>query len=380
MNEDASSISGLFKSIFMVIILILALLFHFRKKYSFFPLFILVQFLFFSILMVNEHGKVTTIKEISFFIKVLTPIIAYYFFSIGVHRYHRTYLKILSFTFLVIAINLILGVFGYGFDQYDGNIGSTGFFFAGNELSTLFIIACAGVSIYFSRLNLIKKVVFYMLFIFLAVIKSTKTAIIAIIFLIIKSLISAETLHQIVDYKKKVFPVFITIFMVLGGTAIATSYISDLPVLQRWEEIFSTNDITTAVYSSRNIYLQKSLNILQHDFSTLNWFFGKGFTVFQEMMARFFHQPHTIEIDIFDIFFSYGICFTAVLLLHYGYFLLKMIRKSIFLKNHPYNSYVFFTFLLLIFVSTFAGHVFTSGIAGIQLGMLLSLSNYEKEI
>lgn len=380
MDENASSISGLFKSIFMATILALALLSHFRKKYSFFPLFILVQFLFFSILMVNEHGKITTTKEISFFIKILTPIIAYYFFSTSVHRHHRTYLKILTFTFFVIAINLILGVFGYGFDQYDGNIGSTGFFFAGNELSTLFIIACAGVSIYFSQIRLIQKVVLYMLFIFLAVIKSTKTAIIAIIFLIIKSLISAETLHQIVDYKKRVFPVFITIFMVLIGTAIGTSYISDLPVLQRWEEIFSTNDITTAVYSSRNIYLQKSLNILQHDFNTLNWFFGKGFTVFQEMMARFFHQPHTIEIDIFDIFFSYGICFTAVLLLHYGYFLLKMIRKSIFLKDYPYNSYVLFTFLLLIFVSIFAGHVFTSGIAGIQLGMLLSLSNYEKEI
>src|SRR5690554_5044008 len=44
-----------------------------------------------------------------------------------------------GFNLIVLIVNLVLGVFGIGYAQYSGGIGSVGFFYAGNEVSGVMI-------------------------------------------------------------------------------------------------------------------------------------------------------------------------------------------------------------------------------------------------
>ena len=76
-----------------------------------------------------------------------------------------------------------------------------------------------------------------------------------------------------------------------------------------------------------------------------------------------------IEIDIFDIFYSIGIIGFVIWILY-------MIKG---MKNSKLNGIYKFTFILLIIISIFAGHILTSTNVSIYLALMIILNKNEKE-
>jgi hypothetical protein len=99
--------------------------------------------------------------------------------------------------FVVLALNLILGILGFGYYQYAGGIGTVGFFFAGNEVSGSMLCIFFPVLFYvFKRYSFLVYTLTAILIFSLAVFKVTKVAIggtLLIIFII-------PTVHFVVNY------------------------------------------------------------------------------------------------------------------------------------------------------------------------------------
>ena len=117
---------------------------------------------------------------------------------------------------------------------------------------------------------------------------------------------------------------------------------------QKIEQISTTHQSTliTKLLSSRDIYLRKT----KEDFTHADGFrkiFGLGYA------GTYSAHPKMIEMDFFDLFFSYGVMGTTFLLIPLVYLLRKMIHFPI----HIGKAILLFTLFLCFAISFLAGHV-----------------------
>jgi len=141
------SISQLYKLVFLTV-LFSSFIFHAAQK-------LIYIFLFFSLLLCGPligvlfHANSGFFSEIVLIFKLLTPLITYFYFRSLINRdspfFIRNIKRLVILDFLIISVNMLLGAFGFGYEQYisytSGEaIGTVGYFYAGNELSILMII------------------------------------------------------------------------------------------------------------------------------------------------------------------------------------------------------------------------------------------------
>ena len=58
----------------------------------------------------------------------------------NIERIRTIVRRFVFFNLSVLLVNLLLGLWGFGYEQYEGGIGSVGYFFAGNEVSAVLIV------------------------------------------------------------------------------------------------------------------------------------------------------------------------------------------------------------------------------------------------
>ena len=263
------------------------------------------------------------------------------------------------------------------FAQYEENIGSIGFFIAGNELSGLILILSGFLLYYCWNHFKHRYVLFSLLLLFLSLIKSTKTAILGEIILIsVIPLVANQSMFLSNFNRDKIIKrgLLLSVFSI-GFIAILIF----TPVAKRWSEIFSNKDLITAITSSRNIYLNHGIELVSENFTNFNYLLGYGFGKFQNQMVNYIDLVHTIEIDFFDVLFSRGIIFTIFIYGFYVYVFLFSLSQTSDKKIFVYSPLVVIMCVLLFLISVFAGHIITSGMCGLFLGFLFSLSHYEQK-
>jgi hypothetical protein len=110
--------------------------------------------------------------------------------------------------------------------------------------------------------------------------------------------------------------------------------------------------------------------------------YNDDFTIVQKLIGggQYFYESkthHIVEIDPLDIFFAYGIlgallfCFFIILLLAQSYKLKKT-------SKYPYANLTFIMSLVLFVVSSIAGHIYNSGIAGNFIALLFAMMYIKK--
>ncbi len=301
--------------------------------------------------------------------KYLTPFFCFLFFVEFIKKRegyaYRKLIQLVWFSYTVLVINTFIKYIGLGYPAYaNGNIGSKGFFFAGNELSALLIIVSAILGF---KLWLNGKKKAYYLFLVLnllaALTISSKTAVLGII-LIFFAIPFQKNSFSI----KKLLALITSVVVFLPIVFFASwKFIQNSALILRIQFFYEKFDFWTFILSSRNTFLKKSFDTYWNEYTILEKIIGVGRAKYE-----YLNENKIVEMDIIDIFFSYGFLGVAIFI---GMMVLLLMQAKRFWKtgDYPFASLVLLMIGILLLISTMAGHVYGAGMSAVFIGLLFSL-------
>lgn len=258
--------------------------------------------------------------------------------------------RIMGINLLVFLGNIAMGLFGFGYFTYpDGKFGIKGFFFAGNEVSIVFL--CLFYYL-LSRIKYKKRyvLIIYIVALIIALLIGTKTCFIACCLL------------SVIDYyyrlTRKGKPIFTFCFPALVFILIS-SVTCFLHGTEFYEFVYfnisssleKKEGLLNALLSGRITFLGNNYRIWIDNFTLSTFLFGFGNSF-----------ENGIEIDFFDVLFNHGIIFLLLTLCFYLFIIYIAWRKN--------KKRLFFFNLIYFFISLTAGHVWSGVMAGLFFAYL----------
>lgn len=179
------------------------------------------------------------------------------------------------------------------------------------------------------------------------------------------------TLKKVVIYYWTFFLTFIAGLLLYSLDVNASvSYIDNL--IMRQQYLFENRDLVTYFLSGRNWLLESGSLVFMQDIGILKILFGAGYFNLHNGIAMIWGQElnavRPIEMDIFDIFFSYG---TVGVVMTYGYFL-RYLLKGFYNATEKIAQPYFVALVSLLIFSVVGGHVFLEAISSTFLGLCLA--------
>jgi hypothetical protein len=303
--------------------------------------------------------------------KYLTPLFSFLFFKDLICRQDPIELKKLFnfiwFSYIVLVVNILIKYIGLGYPMYKaGDIGSKGFFYAGNETSALFIILTSILAYnIFRKFDKWKFYTFMIFSLFVGLSISSKTGVLGILLLLILIPLERPTFgfdtHKL---KKLVFTLLVSVPLMSFVTWFALKQTSVYNRLYfYWEKL----DFWTFLFSHRNFFFVDAYKVYQEQYSKVEKFIGVG-----QVKYELLNSSKIIEIDLADLFFTYG----YIGLFLFGLFIVFLGMESWKLskiKEYNYTKFIFLMLVILLGISSIAGHVFNSGMSAVFIGLLFSL-------
>ena len=309
--------------------------------------------------------------------KYITPLVCFMFFVDVIKNDHQKNInlifKLVNFSYLILIGNIFLKYIGLGYPMYeDGKIGSKGFFYAGNEISALLIILSSIIAYRLWMNNSkLKYFLFLLLNIVVGVTVSSKTAILGVIIVFLLLPIRGSFIKINI---KKLLIIVSSVFVIIPSIIIYYwDYILKSTIFIRLNYFWNEVDILTFLLSNRNNFFNDAFDIYKENYNLFEKTIGVG-----QSRYEYLNNNITVEIDIIDIFFSLGFIGLILFLLFNVYLFIQ----SINFKRTQINIYSGFVFLMgfiLFIISTTAGHVYSSGMPAVFIGLLFSLMFIKKE-
>lgn len=307
--------------------------------------------------------------------KYLTPVFSFVFFVNFIKSYEEKglalLLKLVKFSYIVLIGNIFLKYVGLGYPMYEfGNIGSKGFFYAGNEVSALLIIVSSilGYQLWSqnSRLNYL---LFVVLSLFAGLTVSSKTGTVGL--LIVFILIPMKRPSLKLNIKKGL--IFIVSILTLVPLFIYGAWrsIQNTDLMIRLVYFSRKFDFLTFILSNRNVYFRQAYQTFLRKYDILEKIIGVGQTKYEHL-----NIISIVEIDFADILFAFGILGLLYFVLLMLFLIVQAIRFSKS-TNYPYSNFVLLMILVLLGISSTAGHVYSSGMAAVFIGLLFSLMYFK---
>ena len=360
----------------------------FLCRLAFVPRKFIVVFLLFVILLVPSIYQIFKQGAFGFIFsdtikisKYILPLLSFLFFA-GIFKSDNLKNQLLvfnlfKFSYIVLIISVYAKFIGFGYPMYKhGNIGSRGFFHAGNELSVLLLVLS---SVLAYQLWVQKKNKEYYLFLLLnlitGIVLSSKTGILGVVlvFFLIPLKLPTKTLN------KKKFKVALSLIVFVLPLVMLVSWqaIKSSSIYLRFSFFWEKLDLLTFILSTRNVFAAKSFEVYHTEYDYFEKIIGVGQTQFE-----YLNDNKIIEIDALDIFFAYGFLGLLLFILLSIYIIMQVsaLRKKP--TKYPFATFVYLMIFIFLGISTVAGHVFNSGLAGIFLGILFALMfkrTYDKE-
>ena len=311
-------------------------------------------------------------------IKYLGSVLAFFYFrNIVIHKGYllKSIYRWMLFSFMIVVLNISLKLFGLGFAMYSMDtleIGSKGYFYAGNEVSGVLLILASFLMYWYQLFD--KKMLFIIvgiLSVLTGLYLTSKTAILGTIFSFIYFFIFSPNTKRI-SIRNMLFALF-NFFVVLPvGIYFIIEYLKTSDVMERFSFFWNELDIYTFILSNRNTFLFDFLEIFKKEYNIIEMILGVGQSTFETL-----NNNHIIELDFFDIYFAYGVIGVLLFILYVCFILIKSALKSFNKKIFPFASYTKFIVILLILISFLSGHIFNSGMAAIYIGCIFSLMYYK---
>ena len=372
-----AGLSALYKSVLLTILLIYLSVFLPKRL-----LFLLAAI---CLLSLGEIASIflldTNGSKISFLfqhiLKVLTPLILLFFLIDRLEKDRLFFVRILTviqINGLVFLCNMLAGAFGLGFSTYgqggENAIGSKGYFYAGNELSALLVVFGA---FYLARAYLNNKfhfIVLAILSIAVGLLVSTKTSMLAVVLLIIimPVLYEGRRLFLLNNIPSIVF--VLTLSTVLVQALVIFEAFTNAPVYSRFLFFFERHGLAGLLLSGRDIFLTELWLLFSQKDLFLGFLFGHGVSYYAEF------TKYSVEMDFLDMFFWHGLSGVFVLLI--VFFHLSYKSWINFSDNaYPFARIILVTNMMLLAISNFSGHIFTSGMLAFIWPCFVMLAYYD---
>jgi len=323
-----------------------------------------------------DFDKTPLFSELIKISKYLTPFFCFLFFvELIKNRKEYAYSKLMQlvrFSYRVLVINIFIKYLGLGYPAYEhGNIGSKGFFYAGNELSALLIVLSAILGFKMWTLEKKKKYYLFLVLNLLAGLTiSSKTAILGIILVFF----TIPFLDKSFNIKKfAALTVSILLFLPLVFFA-SWKFIENSALILRIRFFYDKLDFWTFVLSGRNTFFENSYKTYSENYSLLEKIIGVGRAKYELL-----NNNKIVEMDIIDIFFSYGVLGILIFVAMFVFLILQS-KRFINTSNYPYSRLVLLMIIILMIISTIAGHVFGAGMSAIFIGLLFSLMYFKRSV
>lgn len=325
----------------------------------------------YQLFKLNDFVEINIFSDVVKVFRYIMPVLSFLFFVPllkGNNQYtNKVLFRIIFFSYIILAGNVFVKYIGFGYPMYEfGDIGSKGYFYAGNEISALLVILSSIIAFNLWRE---KKKGLYVLFFLLTVLVglgiSSKTGLFGVIitFLLIPL--------RPISFKTRLGNIFITSIIILITIPFilyfAWGYIKTTEMFVRLVYFYDKLDLLTFVFSSRNIYLSDAFNVYMQEYNVIEKLIGVGQTKYE-----YLNDGKIVEIDIVDIFFAYGIVGVGLFIILF-WFLLTQAKRFAKSRKYPYAGFIYLMLLILLAISSTAGHVFSSGMAAVFIGFLFSL-------
>ncbi len=386
------SLSQMYKSgMFIVMFAWLAWFWLSGFKFLFSLLAILLIFMFWHSFSATNFSSV--LQDFRFNLSLFAHFI-YYLFLVGyirrikkntpeLFRLEKFVFFIIWFSFFVIAINISLGVFGFGYSTYasytqggEVSAGWTGFFYAGNDLSSVFLIVVGIILIIaWSNWRLINYLIISVAILVLAIMLQTKAVIVGAIILVIGIPISMTGV--ISKWRFNPRPL-IPLFSGLAFGAIALSWLisSDSAIFRRTVINNEEGGLLAAVISGRRNFFSVAMDVLEKHYGHIDWLFGFGWVGYMEAMRSILGYQKIVEIDYVDIFMMNGLIGLVLVLIVWAWYLCSV---TMLVPKVRIARAVLFIDILLLFLAGTSGHVLFSAMNGMFVALLNVLPIIIKE-
>ena len=262
---------------------------------------------------------------------------------------------------LLISCSLVFSlVTGLGNDTYGHGFGTKGFFASGNSVG-VYMGVCSLIMLGLKRYGLYQNIRTSTLVFF-----AVSTAIIGSKTALVFSLIMFFFLVWSSKYRYIAMTLLIGAFILLLPKFIDIfSVVFDI-VVQRYE---LSENIVAFLGSGRVSFVEEAFRVFFAQADTaMRLVFGSGaFLSFQDPVNVSVFD--TLETDIFDVLFMYGIIGLVVYLCFFSHLIVLLKSYPIFL----------FAITLLFCHSLFAGHVLFNGLSAFVIAILSVIANYTKQ-
>ena len=280
----------------------------------------------------------------------------------------RWFWKIVSFSYVVVAVNIAFGIFGIGFttSRFVKGYGGLGFFKAGNDVSSTFLVI-SGLLLYrvWSSGKTGRYVLFGIFTLVLALFLQTKTVIAGMGILLcgIPVIVSYGRMNRRAAF-----------LLLLGGfsfgTAITWLIQKNVGLVQRFVFYYEKSGLLFALFMGRNYFSGMAAQVIETKSSLMDIMWGHGWNDYLQKMGSFYVKEKLVEIDYVDVFMINGVVGITVVLAIWISFLLQARSNARF---HVAGRVAVFMNLLLLGIAGTAGHIFYSGLNGPFIALLNAL-------
>lgn len=295
-------------------------------------------------------------QSIMIIFKTISVFIFYEYFQEDINSEELD--KIFKINYIVFILNILAGVLGFAKGTYsygEESVGTTGFFYAGNEVTFTFIC----LSFWFITRGNMKKNLKYILSILLSVMIGTKSGMLGILLLIFFDVyFSAKPKNRVKIVIRSLLIVSLIIFIVYN-------FLQQNPLYQYIAFKIKQHlgrgkfPILNALLSGRLERLPIITEIYENNFSFSTFLLGLGFP----------NPVKRIEMDFFEYYYYFG--FIAF------FFLFLFYLNILYLSYKKNNKRQFWFNVVCIIISFLAGHIVYSVMGGLFFAMINSPSYSE---
>lgn len=378
--------------------LLLAFLFLVKLNRSYFMLMLGFIFILSIPVIINIFSArivhLSVFQDLAFVFKVASfPV--FFLTATALNRRFKEYFtinlckKVVSLLFYIILLALLASVFGFGKGMYGDvenvKVGFKGYFIAGNELSSLFLVVYTFFLYCSISSDKVKKI--YMkifLGMLCAVLLSTKTSLIS--FLVITMAIpflnysfkGGTILKLFKDNRSRIIYGVSFLFSALVGIYFLFKENLELYMDKMIHAFKIADSVLTFVVSARNLRYADSWNVF-NNYNFLEKMFGTGWTYPQHFIEKRLYGWGSAETDWLDLLITHG--FIGVISVYLFWFaVLFVTAKTYVSKRHSFSVPSLVAMVLLLLNTTFSGHILYSAMTGLYLALFLSFQFNEGDV
>uniref|UniRef100_A0A486XVC0 Membrane protein, putative n=1 Tax=Rheinheimera sp. BAL341 TaxID=1708203 RepID=A0A486XVC0_9GAMM len=304
------------------------------------------------------------LADLQLAVKVLSPLLALLYLSDFVKRAPQQAQQLLTnslqVSVVVLLLNALAGLMGFGFTAYQplegvaqSFLGIKGFFYSTNELSAvLLVITAALLGICWPR-NKLAYVLCSSIALLLALSLLTKTGLFGVLLLVL--LMPLLMQPKVFWHQQKTLLLMLCaalLVLLLLLLANAEPLLRLLGIYDKLSFVYQQRGITGIVLSSRDYYAGQIWQISSVHYTDWQQWLGLGQGGVALHLKKYF-----AELDWFDLTVFYGVAGLAAFVMTFALFIRHSWRQS----QHGVGRVLLLLNLLLLLVSSFAGHILTSG-------------------